>query len=231
VDELMKELARGASMGTGFELWQTAAALGTSFVLCLIIAFFYRLTHRGLSYSVAFVHAMVLMGVTVSIIMLIIGSNIARAFSLVGALSIIRFRNAVKDSRDVAFIFLTMAVGMATGTGFYATAVVFTIFMCAIIYLLHRFNIGAESSREVLLKVHLPSSVDYHIVFNDVFFRYLKDFSLLGVETLRDGSLVELVYSVEFKAGTKENAFLEEVRALAGGNRVVLLTGQENINI
>jgi uncharacterized membrane protein YhiD involved in acid resistance len=231
VDELMKEMARGTSMGNGFELWQAAAALSMSFVLCLIIAFFYRLTHRGLSYSVAFVHAMVIMGVTVSIIMLIIGSNIARAFSLVGALSIIRFRNAVKDSRDVAFIFLTMAVGMAVGTGFFATALVFTIFMCGVIYFLHRFNIGAEQSREVLVKVHLPASVDYHVVFNDVFFRYLKDSSLLGVETLQDGKLVELVYSVEFKTGAKENEFLQELRTLAGGNRVVLLAGQENINV
>ena len=227
----MKEMARGTSMGNGFELWQTVAALLVSFVLCLIIAFFYRLTHRGLSYSVAFVHAMVIMGVTVSIIMLVIGSNIARAFSLVGALSIIRFRNAVKDSRDVAFIFLTMAVGMSVGTGFYATAVVFTIFICGAIYFLQRFNIGAETSREVLVKVHLPANVDYHVVFNDVFFRYLKDSSLLGVETLQDGKLVELVYSVEFKSGAKESEFLQELRTLAGGNRVVLLAGQENINI
>ncbi len=231
MDELIKEMSRGGANGTGFELWQAVVALGLSFFLTLVIALFYRLTHRGLSYSVAFVHAMIIMGVTVSVIMLIIGSNIARAFSLVGALSIIRFRNAVKDSRDVAFIFLTMAVGMATGTGFYLTAVVFTVFICAMIYFLHRFNIGAETSREVLVKIHVPAGLDYHQVFNELFWKYLKDSSLLSVETLREGQLTELVYSVEFKTGVKENEFLEAVRGINGGNRVVLLAGQENINV
>ena len=231
MDELIKEMARGSAIGTGFELWQAVVALTLSFFLTLVIALFYRLTHRGLSYSVAFVHAMIIMGVTVAIIMLIIGSNIARAFSLVGALSIIRFRNAVKDSRDVAFIFLTMAVGMATGTGFYLTAIVFTVFMCAVIYILHRFNVGAEVSREVLVKIHLPAAADYHQIFNELFWKYLKDSSLLGVETLGEGKLNEVVYSVEFKTGVKESEFIEAIRALNGGNRVVLLAGQENINV
>ena len=230
MDQLIQELGQGSTLDGGFEIWRALFALGFSFFLCLALGFFYRLTHRGLSYSVAYVHARVIMGVTVSIIMLIIGSNIARAFSLVGALSIIRFRNAVKDSRDVAFMFMSMAVGMAAGTGFYQTAVVFTIFACAMVYFLTRFQVGAETSREIVLKLHIPSDVEYREHFNDVFWRYLKDNSLLGVETVGDG-LLELVYSAEFKSGADQQRFLEELRGLTRGNRVVLLTGQENINI
>ena len=104
-----------------------------------------------------------------------------------GALSIIRFRNAVKDSRDVTFIFLTMAIGMSVGTGFYLTALIFTISICFMVYFLSRFDVGATSSREVLMKVHAPAATEYQTAFNDIFFRYLRDHALLSVETVEDG--------------------------------------------
>jgi uncharacterized membrane protein YhiD involved in acid resistance len=174
---------------------------------------------------------MIIMGVTVSIIMLVIGSNIARAFTLVGALSIIRFRNAVKDSRDVAFIFLTMAIGMAVGTGFYLTALIFTISISFMVFFLSRFQVGATSSREVLMKVYAPQGLDYHSAFNDLFFRYLRDHGLLSVETVDDAQTVELIYSVEFKPRMDELAFINELRTITGGKKVALLTGQENIDV
>ncbi len=229
MDELIREMLQTTSAGGGFQLWEAMLALGLSFFLCLIIAYFYRVTHQGLSYSVAFVHTMIIMGVTVSIIMLIIGSNIARAFALVGALSIIRFRNAVKDSRDVAFIFVTMAIGMATGTGFYLAAVVFTVFMSAMVYFLHRFDVGAIRTREVLLRLHWPDDRDYGTAFDSVFMEFLRDPSLLSVETLRDGSTLELVYSGELKRGASEQALLTRLREITGGLKVSLLPGHENV--
>ena len=84
-----------------------------SFLLSLIIAWVYKITYKGVSYTQSYVHTLIMMSMVVAIIMLVIGSNIARAFSLVGALSIIRFRNAVKDTRDVGYIFFAMAIGMA----------------------------------------------------------------------------------------------------------------------
>lgn len=231
MDELIREMMQSTSAGGGFQLWEAMLALGLSFFLCLIIAYFYRETHQGLSYSVAFVHTMVIMGVTVAIVMLIIGSNIARAFALVGALSIIRFRNAVKDSRDVAFIFVTMAIGMATGTGFYLAAVVFTIFMAAMVYFLHRFNVGAITAREVLLRLHLPEDQDHQTAFDSVFVKYFRNQSLLSLETVRDGELLELVYSAELQKGADERQLLMDLREVTGGNRVSLLPGHENVTV
>ncbi|HEX6135324.1 MAG TPA: DUF4956 domain-containing protein [Longimicrobiales bacterium] len=231
MDQLIRDMMQSTAAGGGFQLWEAMTALTLSFFLCLVVAYFYRVTHQGISYSVAFVHTMVIMGVTVSIIMLIIGSNIARAFALVGALSIIRFRNAVKDSRDVAFIFITMAIGMAAGTGFYAAAVVFTLFITAMVYFLFRFDVGAIKTREVLLKVQLPEDADYHAVFNDVFLRFVREHSLLSVESVRDGAVLEVVYSVELKRGADEREFLEQVRSVTGSGRVSLLPGQQTITI
>jgi hypothetical protein len=231
MDQLIRESLQNPAIGGQFEIWKLLAALALSVLLNLVLAYFYRETHRGLSYSASFTHTIIIMGVTVSLVMWIIGSNIARAFSLVGALSIIRFRNPVKDPRDVGFIFMAMAIGMATGTGFYLAAVAFTFFVCAMVYFMQRFDVGAKTIHEVLLRVHLPESLDYHSIFNDVFFKSLHDHSLLSVETVRGGTLLELVYSIQFKKGVRVPEFLDELRTINGNNKVALLTGQENVNV
>jgi len=229
LDQLINESLRDTGPGGTFDLWTLLVALTSSFLLALLLAYVYRQTHRGLSYSVSFVHTMVIMAVTVSVIMMIIGSNIARAFSLVGALSIIRFRSAIKDPRDVAFIFAAMAVGMACGTGFFVTAAVFTLFVSPVVYFLYRFDIGAMSASEVMLKVHLPENLDYHTALNEIFFRFVRDHALLSVETIQGGTLLELVYSLQFKEKASETAFLDALRAANGNNKVVLLTGAQNV--
>ena len=92
-------------------------AMLVSSLLCLALANFYRYTHRGTSYSQSFMITLFAMSVCTAVVMMIIGSNIARAFSLVGALSIIRFRTAVKDPRDTGYLFAAMVAGMGCGTG------------------------------------------------------------------------------------------------------------------
>lgn len=231
MDELINEALQNPAAVSQFGIWRLLAALSVTLFLCLILTYFYRETHRGISYSLSLAHTMIIMGVTICVIMVIIGSNIARAFALVGALSIIRFRNPVKEARDVGFLFMAMAIGMATGTGFFLYAVVFTLFACAMVYFMHRFDIGAKTAKEVLLRLHLPENLDYHSIFNDLFFRSLHDHSLLSVETVRGGTLLELVYAIQFKKGVREAEFLDELRAINGNNKIALFTGQENVNV
>ena len=189
------------------------------------------MTHRGLSYSVNYVHTLLIMGITTCIIMLIIGSNIARAFSLVGALSIIRFRNAVKETRDVGFLFMAMAVGMGCGTGFFIQATVFALFAGAMVYVLQRFQIGALSTRELVMTVHLPDGRDHRTAFKDVFYEHLEDHSLLSMESIRGGTLLELVFSVQLKKGIEEAAFMNAVRRANEDHKVTLLTGRDNADL
>lgn len=226
------EWFRGASaVGGDISVWQTLTALAVSLFLSLVLAYVYRQSHRGVSYSVSFVHSMVLMAVTVSLIMIVIGSNVARAFSLVGALSIIRFRTAVKEPRDVAFLFATMAVGMAAGTGFYDLALLFTLFVAPTVYFLYRFQIGAQPTSEVLLKVQIAGDLDHRTLFQEVFYRHLSQHSLLSIETLQGGATLELVYSVHLKAPGADGELLEALRAVNGNRKVVLLSGAQNVDV
>lgn len=232
MDEWLKQTMRDTSAIAGtFGPWDVLSALGLSFFLSLLLVWVYRQTHRGLSYSVSFVHTLVIMAVTVSLIMLIIGSNLARAFALVGALSIIRFRTAVKDPRDVAFIFVAMATGMACGVRLPLVAVIFVLAIGPMIYFLHRFDIGAMTSSEVLLKVHVGAGVDHHTALREVFFQQTQDQTLLSVEPIEGGAALELVFSVEPKRGGASEELVRALSALPGVRRVTLLTGAQNVQI
>ncbi|MDH3523669.1 MAG: DUF4956 domain-containing protein [Acidobacteriota bacterium] len=132
--------------------------MGVATALCFVLAFTYRQTHRGTSYSQSFLITLFVMGVVTSIVMMIIGSNIARAFSLVGALSIIRFRTAVKDPRDTGFLFAAVIVGMGCGTAFYMPVISMTIFVSLLVLLLHHFDYGVKRRLESIVRISLEDS-------------------------------------------------------------------------
>ena len=106
-------------------------------LLCgLIISLFYKASYRGPHYSTSFVQALVVLSMVTSLVIMVIGNNLARAFGLVGAMSIIRFRTAVKDTQDIVFIFFSLAAGMAAGVGLKLPAFVGTIFIGSVLYFL-----------------------------------------------------------------------------------------------
>ena len=128
-------------------------AMLVSTLLCFALAHVYRYTHRGTSYSQSFIVTMFAMAVCTAIVMMIIGSNIARAFSLVGALSIIRFRTAVKDPRDTGYLFAAMVAGMGCGTGFYVAAISLTAFVCALMVVLYATDFGLKQKLEKIIRL------------------------------------------------------------------------------
>ncbi|MFT4541400.1 MAG: putative membrane protein YhiD involved in acid resistance [Planctomycetota bacterium] len=208
-----------------FDIWELLLSLSISFLLCVVIGLIYKKTHRGVSYSQGFVITMVIVGVTVSVIMMIIGSNIARAFTLVGALSIIRFRNAVKDTRDVGFIFLSMAVGMACGTRFYGTAIIFTAFIGGAIFLMYGIDLFARTGVSQILRVQVAQDLDYEQAFRQLFDQSCSSHTLLSLEAVRQGAFTELVYSLELKTAVDARVFLETLRNITGNTKVSLARG------
>lgn len=161
MDELLKEieaLSLADAANTGFTIAEFFVALLLSATLSMVISFVYRSTHNSVSYSQSFVVSIVIMSITVSFIMLIIGSNLARAFSLVGALSIVRYRNAIKDTQDISYIFMALAVGMACGTRLYELAVAFTIFSSLLMVSLEKVGFGSIGPNSLVLEVKNPNA-------------------------------------------------------------------------
>ena len=201
MDQLIKDslefLKAGAEQTQTLTLMELVFALSSSLACSLIIGWVYRFTHKGIGYSQSYVQSLVLTSLVTTLIMIVIGSNIARAFSLVGALSIIRFRNAIKETRDVGFIFFAMGIAMANGTRFHSVALVATGFISAAMLLLHFMNYGSnQQNRERLLRVQLPPGLDPHTALESVMQRLFEAYSIVLVESVRQGMFTEVLYSV-----------------------------------
>jgi uncharacterized membrane protein YhiD involved in acid resistance len=229
--DLIRDLERFGDLTSSFTLLDVVAVFGLSLVLSLVVGWVYRTTHRGVSYSQSYVHTLVIFGTVVAFIMLVIGSNIARAFTLVGALSIIRFRHAVKEPRDIGFVFMVMAIGMACGTRFYVLAVFATLCLSAAVILMHKLGLFAKVIRERILIVRLPSEADYEAILADVFRKFLEEFNLISIETVADGGFQEAVYSVVLTPKADPSQFLEAIREVNSNQKVSLVLGQQEVDL
>jgi uncharacterized membrane protein YhiD involved in acid resistance len=218
-------------LSSTFSLWDVGLSLILSFVLSAVIGWVYRLTHRNVSYSQSFVQTLVLVGMVIAVIMLVVGSNIARAFALVGALSVVRFRNAIKETRDVGFIFLVMAVGMATGTRFYLLAAVATLAICAVIVLMNRLNWFKLDLRRQVVKVQVPPEGSYQEQVEDLLLRQSSEFELVSLESIHGGALNELFYTARLKKGVSAGRLIEQLSALNGGQKATVLTGYDQTDL
>jgi len=215
-----------------FSVMDVVLSLSLAFVTSLVVAWTYRATHRNISYSQSYVHTLVILGMLIALIMLVVGSNIARAFALVGALSVVRFRNAIKETRDVGFIFLVMAVGMACGTRFYTLAVLATLVICAVVLLMHRFNWFALNVQRQVVKVQVPADGDdYGPVIDDVLIRFTDEYELISTESVRGGSLLEMAYTARLKKGVTPGDVIERLRELNAGQKATVLTGYDQTDM
>lgn len=214
-----------------FSVMDIVVSLTLSFLLSVMIAYVYRATHRNVSYSQSYVQTLIILGMLISVIMLVVGSNIARAFALVGALSVIRFRNAIKETRDVGFIFLVMAVGMAVGTRFYTLAAIAAVVISLVIFLMYRFNWFQLDVGRQVVKVQVPADEDYSDVVNDVMIRHTDEFQLVSMESIRGGALTELMYTVRIKKASEPGTLMAELRERNRGQGVTVLTGYDQTDL
>src|SRR5512143_1497457 len=130
MDRLWQLMEDTALTGGPFTPQTILLSLLLAFVLGQVIACSYYITHSALSYSRSYVQSLIMITVVISMVMAVIGNNIITAVGLMGALAIVRFRNVIKDTRDIAFIFCALVVGMACGSHRFLTAVLGAIILC-----------------------------------------------------------------------------------------------------
>ena len=198
------------------------------FALQLLISYSYIRTHRGRFYSQNFVHTLIIVGVVISVIIIVIGSNIARAFSLAGALSIIRFRSAIRDPRDVAYVFFSMGVGLACGSGLFTAAIILSVLLSLIIVLLEGTDYGHVTDKVKLLKITLPENLNYEGLYDDILHKYTDQNTFLSVRTTSLGTMFEVIYSIKMKRGISEKEMIDDIRERNGNLNVSLLLDEQS---
>jgi uncharacterized membrane protein YhiD involved in acid resistance len=193
----------------------------------LLVALFYRLTKER-EYSATFVNSLVALSMITTIVITVIGNNLARAFGLVGALSIIRFRMGVKDMNDIVFIFFSLAVGMAAGVGLLVTAFTGAIFIGTVAVLLSRFHSDSPKAREFILQFSFTppeSPVEQGRPYRAVLTTYCRRYELIRVKPTKGGDTVKLSFLVDLRDKDQEEDLVRELGHISGVKRIDLIKG------
>ncbi len=197
--------------------------LGVALALGLAISLVYGKTHGARTPSQSFALTLVILPMVITVIILLVGNNVARAFSLAGAFSIIRFRSAPGDPKDITYVLLCMAVGLATGMGFVAYAAVVAVTLCLVMVLLEAVKFGQPRGNEKLLKITIPESLDYQDALAPILEKYTLSATLRKMKTADLGSLYVLTYAITTKDGIREKDMIDELRCRNGNLTISLV--------
>ncbi|NLN95683.1 MAG: DUF4956 domain-containing protein [Bacteroidales bacterium] len=200
-----------------------------SLVCGIIIALIYKYTYKGLNYSASFTISLILLTMITTIVIMVIGNNLARAFGMVGAMSIIRFRTAVKDAADIMFIFFSLSIGLAAGVKLYSIAFIGTLVVGGVYILLSKFSFVLPRSREFLLQITAFTGDLADNPFVEEFKRYCRKYKLVNVKTLgeMENEIMEFSYYINLKNESKGKNLVGDIKRMHGVKSVNLFFDED----
>lgn len=190
-------------------------------LVAFMIAWVYKKTYTGVIYSKNFSVTLILISVVTSLVMMVIGSSMALSLGMVGALSIIRFRSAIKDSRDVGYLFWGMSGGLASGTGNHIIAIAGTVITALVMFFLYKY-LGEKAPYLLIVKGENISEPSLEEIFSSHSPRYQ-----LKMKN-RDNSGYELIYEILIQE-KEETSFINQVNGVEGVNSIKLLSHKGEI--
>jgi uncharacterized membrane protein YhiD involved in acid resistance len=206
---------------------QTAAGILTPLFMALACGYFvtwlYRITHKSPGFSQNFAYSLVLLSMITAVVIAVIGSNLARAFGLVGALSIIRFRTAIKEPMDIMYVFFSLAVGMAAGVGYYKMAVIGTAFIGSVLYVFSQTGAHLTFRREYLLQFsYIPEAQEPVPLYRPILEKFSRRYEVVNIKAVKETGTTELSFYVQIHDREDGNKL---VQALQENHRI------DNINL
>jgi uncharacterized membrane protein YhiD involved in acid resistance len=207
-----------------------ALSLLLAFVLAQLIAASYVWTFRGMSYSTSLVQAMVIGATIAAMLMLAIGNSIAAGLGIAGGLALVRFRTALREPRDMMFVFASLAVGVSSGVGAYAVAVVGTLVFGLVAITLTASEFGAQRRFDGLLRFQLPVTTDE----GEVMRLLRKHSSFVALVTLREvaqGQAMEHAYQIRITDPKHRTSLVHGLEQLPGIQDVSLLLQEPTVEL
>jgi hypothetical protein len=211
-------------------LKRAALSLLLAFGLTQALGAVYVWTFRGMSYSQGLVHAIVLGSIIACMLMLAIGNSIAAGLGIAGGLAIIRFRTALRDPRDMIFVFAGLGTGIAAGLGAHAASVVGTALFCLAVWLLTLSEFGSQRRFDGLLRFQLPLGADEAPVMA-LLRRYSRFIALVTLREVAQGQAMEHAYQVRLGDPRHRAELVRGLEALPGVQDVSLLLQEPTVEI
>ncbi|MDY4741502.1 MAG: DUF4956 domain-containing protein [Lachnospira sp.] len=203
---------------------ESMLGVAVAVVIGLVIAFVYTLISKKDGYNKSFIVGLALLPAIVAAVILLVGSNVARAFSMAGAFALVRFRSAPGSAKDISIVFFSMASGLACGLGFVTFAVCFTVLILVVLVIISVTGFGGSSEYKKQLRITIPENLNYMTVFDDVFEKYLSENVLRKVKTTNMGTMFELTYECRMKDDNTQKQFIDELRVRNGNLNITMGT-------
>lgn len=175
----------------------------------------------------SFALTLALLPMAISVVIMMVNGNIGAGVAVAGAFTLVRFRSAPGSAKEIASIFVSMALGLIIGMGYLGIAVIFFASSSLMTLLLTWVNFGGMSNCQRIVKITLPETYDYNGLFDEVFTTYTKSATLEKVHTTNMGTLYEVVYRVELKDSQIPKAMIDDIRSRNGNLNVSILMAAE----
>jgi uncharacterized membrane protein YhiD involved in acid resistance len=226
------QILDGYSFNPEVDVWSILLSLLLAFVLGQVLAWVYYFTHSSLSYSRSFVQSLIIITIVISLVMTTISGSFVIAVGLMGALSLIRFRNIIKDTRDITFLFCAVAIGMACGSRRYAIAIIGTLGLCAVLLYLHWANFGMYHSHNAFLRFTFRGSMDPNHPLLVTLKQFCRTFTMISSNaTGMEDDTVDYAYQLSLRTMAKNELLLSEIRKLDGIYNVSMTTQEQLLEI
>lgn len=224
----MKELLYQALAEQGaLSIPQMLLNFSAACVLCLVLFISYGLSHSTVVYSRRFAVSLVQMTLVTTMVMCVIGNNIALSLGMVGALSIIRFRTAIKDSRDATYIFWAIGIGICCGVSDYITATIGSAFIFVVLVLFG----SVRDNERILLILHTDGKNQEQL--NNLIRLMFAGKAKLRVYQSTGGS-AEVIYEISDRmlkrAEAKGGSIAPRLEKLEGVNSISIMRQEEEVN-
>lgn len=215
---MLNQLVNTSILTNGLTLQVFVLAMLTAFGLGLIVTLIYMYKNE---YSKNFVVTLALLPAIVGAVILMVNGNLGTGIAVMGAFSLVRFRSIPGGAREIGSIFLAMAIGLASGTGYLGVALVLTLVIGGMSLILFASPFGELGETEKDLRIVIPEELDYTTIFDDLFAKYTKKVNLVTARTTNMGSLYELHYQISLKDKNKEKDFIDELRCRNGNLNII----------
>lgn len=222
----MIEQMFGVAADTTMDVGSAIIYMLVAAVFGLIIGGVYFAVCKKEYRSASFFLSLVMIPAVVAVVICLIGSNVARAFSIAGVFALVRYRSIPGDGKDIAFVFMAMASGLACGLGYLTLGFAVVLVLSAVVILTNFLGKTIVKSECRQLRILIPEDMDYQGVFDDLLKEYTTRASLERIKTTNMGTLYELTYMVYLKSGINEKKFMDEIRT-RNGNLTVIMSKQE----
>lgn len=205
-------------LSTTLSLYTVSICILVSIICGMIISLIYKCCAQpGKSFAIT----VALLPLMVQIVIMMVNGNLGAGVAVAGAFSLVRFRSLPGKASDIATVFFAMSIGLATGMGYIAFALLATVVIGILYIILFNTEILDSGSEYRSLKITIPEDLDYSDVFDDLFKKYTYMSKLKVVKTINLGSMFQLIYDVKLKNIKKEKKFIDELRVRNGNLSII----------